>query len=246
MQVLTNILFFTFLASVSSLFLVAVLLLNKKLIRNFSFSLTAFAAGALLATGFLETLREAVGIGGENVFLWVTISIAAFFIIERLFIFLHHHQDGEEKMRLPTSFLLFGDGMHNFIDGASIAAAFLVNFPLGVVTSLAVFVHEIPHELGDFGILIHKGWGRDKVLGFNLLTALAAIIGALLAFFLGNLFQNAVPILLSITAGNFIYLAATDLLPEIHNKAKKELALNETAFFILGVVLIAILIKVVK
>jgi len=246
MQVLTNILFFTFLASVSSLFLVAVLLLNKKLIRNFSFSLTAFAAGALLATGFLETLREAVGIGGENVFLWVTISIAAFFIIERLFIFLHHHGDEEEKMRLPIPLLLFGDGMHNFIDGASIAAAFLVNFPLGVVTSLAVFVHEIPHELGDFGILIHKGWKRDKVLGFNLLTALAAFAGALLTFYLGSLFKDAVPILLSITAGNFIYLSTTDLLPEIHNKAKRKLALNETSFFILGVALIAVLIKVVE
>lgn len=244
MSVLGTILFFTFLASIVSLFLVAVLLLNKALIQKLSFSLTAFAAGALLATGFLDTMREAVRLAGEKVFLMTTLSIAAFFIIERLFIFLHHHDEAEEKMRLPTSFLLFGDGMHNFIDGASIAAAFLVNFPLGIVASAAVFIHEIPHELGDFGILIHKGWGRRKVLWFNILTGFAAMLGALLSFYLGRNFQSAVPILLSITTGNFIYLSATDLLPEIHHKAKKNLALNETIFFLLGIALIAILIKI--
>lgn len=245
---LSYILLATFIASILSLFLVSLLLLHKTLIHKLSFSLVSFAAGALLATGFLDTLKEAVKIAGESVFLWTTLSIAVFFIIERLFLFLHHHDEenpraGAEKLRLPTSLLIFGDALHNFIDGTSIAASFLVSTPLGLVTTLAVFIHEIPHELGDFGILIHKGWGRWEVLWFNAATGFAAILGAFLAFYLGNQFHSTVAILLSITTGNFIYLSATDLLPEIHHKAKASLALTHTAFFFLGILLIAILIK---
>jgi zinc and cadmium transporter len=244
--VLFTILFFTFLASIISLFLVSVLLLHKTLIHKISFSLVAFAAGALLATGFLDTMKEAVSLAGDKVFLWVTLSIAIFFLTERLFLFLHHHdeeEDGKEKIKLPTAFLLFGDGLHNFIDGASIAASFLVSFPLGIVTTITVFVHEIPHELGDFGILIHKGWKKPEVLLANVATGVVAMAGALVAFYLGSIFHNAVPVLLSITTGNFIYLSATDLLPEIHHKAKKSLAFNYTLSFFLGIFFIAILIQ---
>ncbi len=244
---LINILFFTFLASIVSLFLVAILLLHKTLIHRVSFSFVAFAAGALLATAFLDTMKEAVGLAGDNVFLWVTISIGIFFLMERIFMFIHHHDeqdlDEKEKLRLPTAFLLFGDGLHNLIDGASIAASFLVSFPLGIVTTITVFVHEIPHELGDFGILIHKGWRRPEVLWANIGTGVAAMLGALMAYYLGNIFHGAVPVLLSITTGNFIYLSATDLLPEIHHKAQKNLALNHTIFFFLGIFFIAFLIR---
>jgi len=246
---LFNILFFTFLASIVSLLLVGILLLHKNLIKKLSFSLVALAAGTLLATGFLETMKEAVNLGGEQVYLWVTISIACFFVIERLFLFLHHHDhtgEEEDHVKIPTSFLLFGDGLHNFIDGLSIAAAFLVSMPLGIVTATAVFVHEIPHELGDFGILINKGWGRKKVLLFNFFTGVTAIIGALLAYYLGSLFHSILPILLSIATGNFIYLSATDLLPEIHHKAKENLALNYSFFFILGIALVYVLILLLE
>ena len=246
---LLNILFFTFLASIVSLLLVSTLLAKEKLMRRVSFSLVSFAAGALLATGFLDTMKEAIALDKENAFIWITVAFAAFFIVERLFIFIHHHGEEnpeaeKEEMRLPTPFLLFGDGMHNFIDGISIATSFLVSFPLGLVTTIAVFVHEIPHELGDFGILIHKGYGRKKVLFFNFLTGVMAIGGALLAFYMGNAFKYIIPIFLSITTANFIYLSATDLLPEIHIKAKRSLAINETIFFVLGIVLIWGLIKI--
>lgn len=249
-NMLFNILFFTFLASIVSLFLVAVLLLHKTLIHKVSFLLVSFAAGALLATGFLETLREAVEIAGDDVFLWTTISIAVFFLIERLFLSLHHHA-GEDplgegkKLRLPTSFLVFGDGLHNFIDGMSIAAGFLVNFQLGFVTSLAVFIHEIPHELGDFGILIHKGWSRRGVLWLNAATGATSILGAISTFYLGKQFGAIVPILLSVATANFIYLSATDLLPEIHHKADKSFAFSHVVSFLLGIFLIAFLIKVI-
>jgi zinc and cadmium transporter len=240
---LLTILFFTFLASIVSLVLVSSLLVKEKFMHKISFSLVSFAAGALLATGFLDTMKEAFELDGVNILGWVTIAFAGFFIIERLFVFVHHH--GEEnpdavkdELRLPTSFLLFGDAMHNFIDGISIATSFLVNFPLGLVTTTAVFVHEIPHELGDFGILIHKGYGRRRVIFFNFLTGVAAIGGAVLAFYLGSAFERIIPVMLAITTANFIYLSATDLLPEIHTKAKKSLALSETFFFILGILLI--------
>jgi zinc and cadmium transporter len=240
---LLNILFFTFLASVVSLFLVAILLLQKKLINKFSFYLVSFAAGALLATAFLDTLKESVNQIGDNAYLLTTIFIAVFFIIERAFLFLHHHDDEEEDLRIPTQALLFGDGLHNFIDGASIAAGFMVNFQLGLITSVAVFVHEIPHELGDFGILIHKKWARGKILGFNFLTGCMAILGALIAFYFGSKFENITGILLAITSGNFIYLSAVDLLPEIHHKAKRGLAIRHSLSFVMGILIIALLVK---
>lgn len=247
---LFNIIFATFLASIVSLLLVSVLLLHKTLIQKISFPLVAFAAGALLAIGFLETMREAVNLGGEQVYLWVTLSIAGFFVLERVFLFLHHHdhtekEEEKEHLKMPTSLLLFGDGLHNFIDGLSIAAAFLVNFQFGVVTTAAVFVHEIPHELADFAILIHKGWEKKKVILLNSLSGVTAILGAILAYYLGNSFHNLVPLLLAVTTGNFIYLSATDLLPEIHHKADKDLAINYSIFFILGIILIYVLIKIV-
>jgi len=246
---LLNILLFTFLASIVSLFLVALLLLHKTLIHKSSFLLVSFAAGALLATGFMEVLKEAVKIAGADAFLWTTISFAMFFLIERLFVFLHHHDKedplhGKENLRIPTAFLMFGDGLHNFIDGMSIAAGFLVNFQLGLVTAIAVFVHEIPHELGDFGILIHKGWSRAGVLWLNAATGIVSILGAIVVFYLGKQFENIVPILLSITAANFIYLSATNLLPEIHHKAKRSFAVKYTTSFFMGIILIAFLIQV--
>ncbi|MCL4354293.1 ZIP family metal transporter [Patescibacteria group bacterium] len=245
---LLNIILATFLASIVSLFLVSILLLHKDLIKSISFPLVAFAAGTLLAIGFLETMREAVELGGEQVYLWVTLSIAGFFILERVFLFLHHHEHEEkeeekEHLKMPTSFLLFGDGLHNFLDGISIAAAFLVNFQLGIVTTIAVFVHEIPHELADFSILVHKGWEKKKVIFLNLLSGITALAGAVLAYYLGNSFHDIVPFLLAVTTGNFIYLAATDLLPEIHHKADKDLAINYSVFFVLGILLIYILVK---
>lgn len=243
MSTITNIFLFTFLASGLSLVLVGFLLLHKNLVHRISFHLVSFAAGALLATGFLDTLKESVDRVGDTALLWTTIAIAGFFVIERLFLSVHHHEDeGEqETLRMPTGLLLFGDGLHNFIDGISIAASFLADPRLGIVTSIAVFIHEIPHELGDFGILLHKGWGRKKVFLFNAITGMTALIGASIGYLLGSSFEHMTPILLAITSGNFIYLAMTDLLPEIHHKAKKGFAFRDTAAFLGGMILVILL-----
>lgn len=246
MNTLILILIATFIVSIVSLFLVGTLLLHRTFMHRISFPLIAFAAGALLATGFLDTMQEAVELSrGHNIFVWVTLSFAGFFVIERLFLHLHHHDEDDkehgEDLQLPAGMLLFGDALHNFIDGASIAASFFVSIPVGIVTSITVFIHEIPHELGDFGILLHKGWGRKKVFAFNILTGLAALFGAVLAYFLGAIFKDLIPLLLAITTGNFIYLSATDLLPEIHHHSKSSPALLHVLLFLMGIMSIWIL-----
>lgn len=244
MSTLIIILTFTFVACIISLFLVGLLLLKEHKIRAVSFSLVSFAAGALLATGFLDTFKEAVALLGDTAFLYVLLSIAGFFILERVFIFMHHHDDNIEQSQeksMPVGLLMFGDGLHNFIDGASIAASFLISFPVGVVTSIAVFVHEIPHELGDFGILLHRGYSAGKVLGFNILTGIAALLGAVLFYYLGRAFSHILPILLCITTGNFIYLATVDLLPEIHHHGVANQRNHYLIYFLLGIISIILL-----
>jgi zinc and cadmium transporter len=243
---LLTILFFVFLASIASLFIVAFLLLYEKWVRKVSFYLVSFGAGALLATGFTDTFPEAVALS-KNSFLLTTLFIALFFLIERLFMHFHHHEQEENKnLRLPVSFLLFGDTLHNFIDGISIATTFLISFPLGLITSIAVFVHEIPHELGDFGILLHSGYSKGKVLGFNVLTGLTAFVGALLGFYFGEKISGSLPVLLSLTSANFIYLSLADLLPEIHEHAKKGHAIKHVALFFCGVTLMLFLTHFLK
>lgn len=228
---LLTIFLFTFLSSIASLFIVALLLLREKWIRKISFYLVSFGAGALLATGFTDTLPEAVKMS-QNAFLLTTLFIALFFLIERVFMHFHHHEDENAgKLRLPISFLMFGDGLHNFIDGISIATTFLVSFPLGLLTSIAVFIHEIPHELGDFGILLHSGYSRKKVLGFNILTGITAFIGAILGFYFGQKIHGSLVVLLSLTSANFVYLSLADLLPEIHEQVKKDAVKHVTLFF---------------
>lgn len=229
---LLTILIFTFIATIASLFLVAIMLIFEKKVRNFSFHMVSFGAGALLATGFTDTLPEAAELSGQ-VFLYTTIFIAMFFLIERLFLHFHHHEHEEGKnLKLPIPFLIFGDALHNFIDGISIATTFLISFPLGFITSTAVFIHEIPHELGDFGILLHSGFSRRKVLGFNVLTGLTAFAGALIGFYFGSKISGSLPILLSLASANFIYLSLTDLLPEVNEQVKGKKFLHAAPFFL--------------
>jgi len=239
------ILLFTFLASIASLFLVAIMLLQEKKVKKISFHLVSFGAGALLATGFTDTMPEAVQLS-KNSFMYVTAFIALFFLIERTFLhFLHHEHEEGKNLRLPVPFLMFGDALHNFIDGISIATTFLISFPLGFITSTAVFIHEIPHELGDFGILLHSGYSRRKVLGFNILTGLMAFAGALIGFYFAQNVSGTLPILLSLTTANFIYLSLTDLLPEIHEQSKGNAFAHVLPFF-LGVTLMLLLTQFFK
>ncbi|OGH43362.1 MAG: hypothetical protein A3H50_01605 [Candidatus Levybacteria bacterium RIFCSPLOWO2_02_FULL_37_10] len=233
------ILFFTLIGSVFSLIGGVVILFKEKLALRISHLLFSFAAGTLLGTAFFDLLPEAASNAPKdiNIFLWALIGFLVFFLIERfIHRFHHHHEHPAEPALKPTVALItLGDSVHNFIDGVAIAASFLVNIPLGIVTSLAVAAHEIPQEIGDFSILLHKGVDRKKVLLLNLLSSAAAIVGAVLTFLMADFVTGLLPVFLSVTAGFFIYIAASDLIPEIHEKNKAGFAFIESFLLILGI-----------
>lgn len=250
MELLAYILGFTFIGSIASLIGGIVLLYKEKFASRISHLLSAFAAGALLATAFLDLLPEAAAEAEQllqesgietNVFVWTIVGFLTFFVLERAIHWSHHHQirEGEFNRHTPKAIvplIIIGDSVHNFLDGVVIASTFFVSIPLGIITSLAVAAHEIPQEIGDFGILLHKGIKRGKVLWLNVLSALISIIGALVTFWLGDSIKTVIPVFLSIAAGFFIYIAAADLIPEIHNQDKRSVALTETLLLILGVI----------
>jgi zinc and cadmium transporter len=246
LSTLSYIIIFTLIGSVFSLIGGIILLAKEKLAIKFSHFLAAFAAGTLLGTVFFELLPEAVHHGHEleeesgaelNIFLFTLFGFLLFFLIERGIHWYHHHQhEFDDKKSEPTiPLVILGDTVHNFIDGVVIAATFMVSIPLGVVTTLAVAAHEIPQEMGDFGILIHKGLKRKKVILVNIMSAMAALLGALITYWLGERVEGLLPILLSTTAGFFIYIAASDLIPEIHHENRKGFAFAETALLLLGI-----------
>jgi len=239
---LIYIIFFTLIGSVFSLAGGALLLIRKELALKISHFLAAFAAGTLLGTAFFDLLPEAVEFESEiDIFAWAISGMLIFFILERLIHWFHHHHHSNhaESEASPTvPLIVLGDSLHNFIDGVVIAATFLVSFPLGVITTFAVAAHEIPQEIGDFGVLLNKGLSRLKVLQLNFLSALTALIGALLAYILGSSLGELLPALLALTAGFFIYIAASDLIPEIHHKNNDRFAFFETVLLMLGVFIV--------
>lgn len=250
MSTLIYILVFTFLGSVVSLIGGVVLLYREKFAIKISHFLSSFAAGVLLGTAFFDLLPEASeGAGGGDIFLWTLIGILGMFLTERLVHWFHHHQHKHESSKDKKSIIpliVISDVAHNFIDGIVIAATFIASIPLGIVTSIAVIAHEIPQEIGDFGILLHRGMARKKVLLINIASALTAIFGAVIAFSFGEVVEVYLPSMLSLAAGFFIYIAASDLIPEIHSEERRIVALVETLFLLFGVVLIWFLVTILE
>lgn len=248
MEILTLIIIFTILGSIVSLVGGILLLAKEKIALKASHYLASFAAGALLGTAFLDLLPEAfeaaeevkAGGGGEvNIFLVTLFGILIFFLLERFIHWFHHHHVHSEKQdQSLIPLIVLGDGLHNFIDGVVIAASFLVSIPLGIVTAIAVAAHEIPQEIGDFGIMLHKGVKKAKVFYLNILSGITALVGALSMYFLGESIEGALPIFLSLSAGFFIYIAASDLIPEIHNEDRRVVALIETILLLVGVLIV--------
>lgn len=244
MSILAYIILFTFIGSIGSLIGGIILLTKEKNAIKISHFLSAFAAGAMLATAFFDLLPEALEetehTGGEvNVFLWTFLGFIIFFLLERSIHWLHHHQSDDKfssgkNLKSVIPLVILGDSMHNFIDGVVIAATFMVSIPLGIVTSFAVAAHEIPQEIGDFGIMLKAGLKRAKVLWINIASAAVAMVGAILTYVMGDSLESLLPVFLSLAAGFFIYIAASDLIPEIHNEEKREVALIETFVLLLG------------
>jgi len=232
----------TLIVSLISLLGIVTLALKKNILKKILLILVAFAAGSLLGAAFFDILPEVIGEFGFNNFTYVLLGIMIFFVAEK-YIHWHHCHKGDCDVK-PLAYLnLIGDGIHNLIDGSLIAASYIHNFNLGIVTTLAVIFHEIPQELGDFAILIHGGFTPKKALFFNFLSALVAIIGSSVTILFCNSFGNLIPILLSVAAGGFIYLALVDIIPEIHKEDDNKTVFIQSVSLMLGLVVMFLLSK---
>lgn len=196
--------------------------------------LVSFAAGTMLSVALLDMLPEALeALNSEELFIYVLLGVVGFFFMERFVLWYHHH-DCDHCYHPSAYLVLVGDSIHNFIDGVAIAAAFMVDFTLGVSTTFAIFMHEVPQEIADFGVLLHSGFSKTKALLYNFLSSLSAILGGLVAFFFLSQFENFMSIALSLGAGMFIYIACSDLIPEMHKEANKSNSFYQFIPFILG------------
>lgn len=209
--------------------------------------LVSFAAGSMMAVSFFDLLPEAIGDGGNVMLImeYLVLGFVIFLLIEKAFLLFHCH---EENCNLHSSvkLVMVGDSVHNFLDGVAIAASFLVSPTLGVTTTMAILIHEIPQEFGDIGVMMHAGFSKSKALVFNLLSAAFAVFGGVLGFYYLNRFAFFLPYILALTAGGFIYIAATDLLPEVHAESdtRTKISVHSIAM-ILGILAIWILGKYV-
>lgn len=223
--------------SVAGLLGGVVFLVKKNWSKVLSFYAIPFAAGVLLAVSMLHLIPEASEGMGEKAFIIVLVSFLGSFIFEKYFASLHHHQEHPETVQKSSiPLVIFGDTIHNFIDGVAIAAAYLTSPGLGLTVALSTFLHETPHEIGDFGVLVSRGWSRKKTFIANLLSALVTIPGALLVFYLfPNANEGSVSWLLAVSAGTFLYLGASDFLPEVGEHDSKKDTFIKIILVIIGV-----------
>jgi len=235
LPILALILICIFLVSVISLIGISFIVLSEKWFNKALLMLVGFASGSLLGGAFFHLIPEAIETGEglipiEDIFWALAAGLLIFFVLEK---FLWRHCHEREKCPVhPFAYLnLIGDGIHNFIDGLIIAASFMASSSpsLGFIVTLAVAAHEIPQEIGDFSILIYGGFSKAKALIYNFLTALTAMAGGLFTYF-GSTYLPQTPYLLAFAAGGFIYIASTDLMPELHRERK---ALNSFLQFIM-------------
>lgn len=224
------------LMSVIALVGTVTMVLSEKTLGRILLPMVALAAGTLLGGAFFHMIPEAVAtIEPHIAFMYLLAGFTTFLALEQ---FLHWHQSHHQtqETRKPFTYLiLIGDGIHNLIGGLSIASTFLINPQAGIIAWMAAVTHEIPQELGDFGILVHGGFNRKKALMWNFLSAITFLIGALLAYAMSSSID--LKILVMFGAGNFIYIAASDLVPEIKTEKSMSAALLHFFFFALGLVI---------
>jgi zinc and cadmium transporter len=226
--------------SLVSLVGVSILSIKEELIKKYIFLLVSLAVGALLGDAFIHLIPEAFETSANHITVSLRIigGILIFFILEK-FMHWHHHGDDTHHHDIHPvgKLVLFSDGIHNFIDGVIIGISFLASIPMGIATTLAVILHEIPQEIGDFAVLLHAGYTRKQALWLNFLSALTSILGTLLAFTLGVFSESFIGWVLPIAAGGFIYIAVADLIPELHKTQKVSHSWAQLLALILGVLL---------
>jgi len=232
------------LVSLLSLVGVVTLSLNRQRLQKVLIFFVAFAVGALFGDVFIHLLPESFDKIGANLTtsLLVIGGFLMFFVLEKFIRWRHVGSAAEEKRLRPVvSMNLVGDAAHNLIDGMLIAASFMVSIPIGITTTLAIVLHEIPQEIGDFSILVHGGLSVRKALSFNLLASAMAVIGAIITLLIGERFESFASFLLPVTAGGFIYIAGPDLIPELQQEIKVSNSVWQFSAILLGIIIMALL-----
>jgi zinc and cadmium transporter len=221
---------------------VSALLLKKNFIERAMLYLVSFSVGALFGDTFIHIMPELAKERGLNLQIAAAIlaGILLFFILEK-FVYWHHCHKVEEHHHIhPVGIsVLVGDGLHNFLDGVIVAGAYLVSLPIGIATTIAVILHEIPQEIGDFGVLVYAGFSKRRALLYNLLSGLISILGAILAIFAAQYIIGATSILLAVAAGGFIYIAGSDLIPALHKENGWRQSFGQFVAIVLGICIMA-------
>jgi len=252
MTLLAWIILFTLVGGVLSVLAAATFLLipEDRRVRLLP-AMVSFAIGALLGAAFLAVLPHALEqTGGQDLHVLTGVILAGllgFFLLEKLVLWRHCHHDecethspgGSHDHGSAAGYLiLVGDGVHNFVDGILIAAAFLTDVHLGIVTAIAVAAHEIPQEVGDFAILLHSGFTRTRALAYNMLSSLTTVVGGVLAYFSLSIAHSVIPYVLAIAASSFIYIAVADLIPGLHKRVDPRATFEQLALISAGVMII--------
>ncbi|MBS3073094.1 ZIP family metal transporter [Candidatus Pacearchaeota archaeon] len=231
--------------SLISLIGILTLSVNHKKLEKFLIFIIAFAAGTLLGDAFFHLLPEIIEENGFTLMIssFILLGIASSFIIEKFIHWRHcHHTTSKDHPHPLTTMNLVGDGVHNFIDGIIIAASYLVSIPVGLATTFAVIFHEIPQEISEYGILVYGGYTKKRALLANFLIALTSILGAISTLIIGVKFNELLIFLIPFAAGNFIYIATADILPELHKSSMAKSSIIQLIMFILGILAMAALL----
>ena len=253
MGVLFNIIIASVLVSLVSLIGAVLFIAKEKKIQRYMILFVALAAGTLLGTAFLELIPESfhmfeeLGSHGDEGMpsMFILLGILVFYFIEKI-VRWHHHHDLECTHHHLTTLSLVGDGFHNLIDGILIATAFMVDTNVGIITTLAILLHEVPQEIGDLSILLHGGFGKMKALLWNFLSGLVSLFGAILTYIFLQGATNFIPLLTAFTAGGFIYISLADIIPELH-KGNHGFNRNTVSLvFFSGIVIIYLLTQVIS
>lgn len=227
----------TFLISLFSLLGAVVLANNPKLLNKLVFSLVGLSTGTLLGGAFFHLIPESLEtLSIDQVSIFVLLSFSVFFLLEKI-LHWHHCHDGNCDTHSFGYMNLIGDCLHNFIDGVIIAASFAIDIRLGIASSLAIIFHEIPQELGDFGVLIFSGMSKNKALTYNFIASLSAILGGILGYMFLSTHESLFSYVLPIAAGGFLYISTSDLLPEIRKEPNMLKSLKAFALFVVGIVI---------
>lgn len=237
MTTIANILVATILVSLVSLAGASFLYMQEETMRRASVFLVAFASGCLVGAAFFHLVPEAVALGGEGAFAVLVVGVLSFFVLEKFLCWRHCH-DAKCEVHSFTYLNLIGDGIHNFLDGIIIAAGFVASRELGMITTAVVIFHEVPQELGEFGVLIYGGFSRKRALALNLLSGLTAVLGGVVGYLFVVHVGRVQPLLLAFAAGAFIYIALADLVPELHQQRRPRESIVQLGLMLVGAVLL--------